>query len=263
MNRYDELFATSATTFVPFLVVGDPNPNQFLDLVDTVIAAGAGALELGLPFTDPVADGPVIQRAHIRAFDAGVNTDEAFDLIRKVRDRHPGVPIGLLTYANLVDSLGPSTFYARAAESGADSVLVADVPLREGGRFAQVANAHGVDPIFIAPPAATKDTLAEVAEKSAGYVYVTSRAGVTGVDQEARWEDLQRTLGILNDLKSAPPVVGFGISKPEHVRQVFSLGAKGAISGSAVVAIVEQHHDDPQTLQQQITDFVSAMSNCV
>ncbi|HEX9167142.1 MAG TPA: tryptophan synthase subunit alpha [Gemmatimonadales bacterium] len=241
---FDGLALRGEGAFVPFLVLGDPDPETSLGLIRALVRGGADALELGLPFSDPIADGPVIQAAATRALAAGVRIADGWRILTSARAEFPAIPIGLLVYANLVMHDGPEAFFRAAAAAGVDSVLVADAPILESGPLAAAARSHGIAPVCIAPPNADARRLAAIAKASEGYVYVTSRPGVTGADDTLRSEsaDLIRRLGRLG---AAPAMLGFGIATPEHVRGALALGAAGAISGSAVVRHVEQHLPGP------------------
>jgi tryptophan synthase alpha chain len=166
MERYDNVFAELKSrqegAFVPFVTLGDPGPEQSLKIIDTLIEAGADALELGIPFSDPLADGPTIQNATLRAFAAGVTPTQCFEMLAAIRQKHPTIPIGLLMYANLVFNRGIDEFYAECARVGVDSVLVADVPVEESAPFRQAAMRHNVAPIFICPPNADDDCCARL-----------------------------------------------------------------------------------------------------
>jgi tryptophan synthase alpha chain len=261
-TRYQAMFARLAArhegAFVPFVVLGDPDPETSLELVRALARSGADALELGLPFSDPIADGPVIQAAATRALARGVTTADGWQIIAAIRREFPELPIGLLVYANLVLHQGAARFYGTAAASGADSVLVADVPLLEGDPLADMARSKGIAPIFIAPPNADEARLAAIGRQSAGYVYVTSRPGVTGADDQMH-DDSSRLLRRLAELGSAPTLLGFGIATPEHVRNALSLGAAGAISGSAIVRHIERHPDGGAPLIEAVSTFVRTM----
>lgn len=259
MSRYTQLFDQDNRAFVPFLMVGDPTPGAFQDIVDAAIEAGADALELGLPFSDPIADGPTVQRAHIRSAKAGTNTFNGLDQIAQVRERYPDLPIGLLMYSNVVDAIGQDEFYRRVADAGADSVLVADVPVREGEKFAEAALANCVDPIFIAPPNASEGTLKKVAEMSHGYVYAVSRKGVTGAEKASTALNLSSNVATLRKYNAPPSLLGFGISTPDHVRAAVHEGAAGAISGSAIVSIIEKNAENPAPALPQLHNFISQM----
>ncbi len=248
MNRYEPIFARDGIAFIPFLMVGDPSPSAFIELVDIVVEAGAEALELGIPFSDPIADGPTVQAAAQRAISAGTTPELAFEQIAEVRRRHPDVPIGLLVYANLVVG---GNFYERAARAGVDSVLVADVPTLEGRAFAEAARVHDIEPVFIATAESSDEVLRQIAELGSGYTYVVTRRGVTGAREELELS-LSSLVERLEAVAAPPPVFGFGISKPEHVRAAAAQNAAGAISGSAVIDRLE----DPRELQR----FVEAMA---
>jgi tryptophan synthase alpha chain len=258
VNRYDALFGNGRGVFVPFFMLGDPDLSTSEMLLETAIESGASALELGIPFSDPIADGPVIQAAAVRAHAAGATPARCFELVARVRARHPKVPIGLLVYANLVVARGVVAFYARARDVGADSMLVADVPLAEAKDFADAANGADIAPIFIAPPNASRRTLEQIATMSRGYVYVLGRAGVTGETIEPTFPP-PSTFRTLRLLGAAPALVGFGISRPDHVRESIERGAAGAISGSALIARVAGAGDAVEK-QSVVESFVRSMT---
>ncbi|WP_159738422.1 tryptophan synthase subunit alpha [Vibrio atypicus] len=262
MNRYQAMFERlnekNQGAFVPFVTVCDPNPEQSLKIMQTLVASGADALELGIPFSDPLADGPTIQGANIRALDSGATPDICFEQIGKIRAENPDLPIGLLMYANLVFARGIDSFYERCAKAGIDSVLIADVPTNESGEFIAAAKKHGVDPIFIAPPTASDETLKSVAELGGGYTYLLSRAGVTGAETKANMP-VGHMLEKLNQYDAPPALLGFGISEPAQVKEAIESGAAGAISGSAVVKIIESNVDQPQRMLDQLANFVTSM----
>ncbi|ERK18109.1 MAG: tryptophan synthase subunit alpha [Pantoea sp.] len=260
MERYNQLFkrlsANKEGAFVPFVTLGDPSPEMSLKIIDALVAGGADALELGIPFSDPLADGPTIQNATLRAFAAGTTTAQCFEILAAVRQKYPELPIGLLMYANLVFSKGIDNFYAQCAAVGVDSVLVADVPVEESAPFRQAAMRHNVAPIFICPPNADDDLLREIASHGRGYTYLLSRAGVTGSENRAH-VPLQHLIDKLREYHAAPPLQGFGISEPGQVKEAVSAGAAGAISGSAIVKIIERNQHQPETLLSELQAFVS------
>ncbi|GKX58180.1 tryptophan synthase subunit alpha [Leminorella grimontii] len=262
MERYQRLFnqleANGEGAFVPFVTLGDPNPELSLKIIDTLIDAGADALELGIPFSDPLADGPTIQNATLRAFASGVTPSLCFDLLAKIRARHPNIPIGLLMYANLVFTRGIDEFYARCAAVGVDSVLVADVPFEESEPFRTAALRHGVAPIFICPPNANDDLLRQIATHGRGYTYLLSRAGVTGAENKAH-QPLEHLINRLKEYNAAPAIQGFGISEPSQVKASIDSGAAGAISGSAIVKIIEEFSAKPDEMLNRLAEFVRNM----
>ena len=256
MSRYDAMFArlraAGEGAFGAFVTLGDPDLETSAAILDLLVEAGADMIEVGIPFSDPIADGPVIQASAQRALAAGVRPRDCFDLLARFRERHPDVPIGILTYANLLLARGRDTFYRAAAEAGVDSLLVADVPSLEAEPFAAQAREHGIAPIQIAAANTPPATLVRIAGLCDGYTYCVARTGVTGARDDLRL-DHQTMLAQLAAAGAPPPVFGFGISRPEHVRAALAAGAAGVISGSAIVSLVEAGDT------QKLAAFVAAM----
>ena len=249
MRRYARMFERlgGEGAFGAFLMLGDPDVNTSAQLLDAVVEGGADMIEVGIPFSDPVADGPVIQAAAQRALAAGVRVGDCLELIASFRERHPDVPVGILTYANIV--VARPGFMREAAEAGADSLLIADVPSIEAEPFTREMEQAGIEPVLIAAPNTPDDTLARVASLSKAYTYCVSRAGITGTHAGGQFDaKLIRRLG---DAGAPPPVFGFGISKPEHVRAALAAGAKGVICGSAIVDLASR--------QEDVRSFVQSM----
>ena len=277
MSRYAAMFAAlrdrDEGAFVPFVMVGDPTPEVSEAVVEALVRGGADALELGIPFSDPVADGPTIQRAHIRALAAGAGFASCLEVVSRVRQRHPDLPIGMLIYGNVPFSVGLEGFYARCAGAGIDSVLLPDVPVRESPDFSAAAEAAGIDAVYIAPPSSSAQTLDAVAASSRGYVYAVSRVGVTGTEQASSTVGLAESVARLRADAAAPVMLGFGISRPDQVAEAIAAGADGTISGSATVKIVEAHapallatepgspeHDvELEAMTTGLREFVAAM----
>lgn len=235
MSRYaamfDRLAATGEAALGAFLMLGDPDLETSAALLDAVVAGGADMVEVGIPFSDPVADGPVIQAAAQRALAAGVRVGDCFELIARFRDRHPEVPVGILTYANLVMARGG--FARGAAEAGADSLLIADVPSLEAEPYARQMEQAGIEPVLIAAANTPDDKLTKIASLSKAYTYCVSRAGITGTHSGGTFD--ARLPSKLRQAGAPPPVFGFGISAREHVRAAIDAGAAGVICGSAIV----------------------------
>lgn len=260
-SRYQKLFeGRNAGAFIPFTVLGDPDLETSFEIIETLIAGGADALELGLPFSDPIADGPLIQKASLRALEAGVIIKDCFQLISRIRAKYPDIPIGLLVYANLVETNGADAFYKTAAEAGVDSVLIADIPVQEIADYKAKASAAGIETVLILPLEAAPDVAEAIAKASEGYLYLLSRRGVTGVDTKAGLPTPE-FMQTLKNLGAAPPVLGFGISSPDQVKAATQAGCSGAISGSAVVKRIEdmvERDGDLETLQNFIQDMKAA-----
>ena len=237
MSRYDTMFrrlgARGEGAFGAFVMLGDPDLETSAAILDALVEGGADMLEVGIPFSDPVADGPVIQAAAVRALGRAVVPADCFALLGAFRRRHPDIPVGLLTYANLVVARGRESFYDAAARAGVDSVLVADVPLIEADPFLAAARSAGVAPVLIAAPNTPPARLKRIAAEGEGYTYCVARSGVTGADAEVRFAG--DVIAALLASNAPPPVLGFGIAGPEHVRLALRAGAYGAICGSAIV----------------------------
>ena len=233
MSRYAAMFERLGTegAFGAFLMLGDPDLKTSASLLDAVVEGGADLIEVGIPFSDPVADGPVIQGAAQRALAAGVKVSDCLELIADFRGRHPDVPIGILTYANIVAArVG---FMLDAAAAGADSLLIADVPSLEAERYALEMEQAGIEPVLIAAANTPDPALNRIAKLSKAYTYCVSRTGITGTHAGGEFD-----AGLIARVKAAgapPPIFGFGISTPEHVRAALNAGARGVICGSAIV----------------------------
>jgi tryptophan synthase alpha chain len=256
MSRYEAMFRRLGNqgAFGAFVMLGDPDLESSGAMLDALVEGGADMIEVGIPFSDPIADGPTIQAAADRALAAGATPAACFEILRAFRTRHPDVPVGVLTYANLVLARGREAFYRACAEAGVDSVLVADAPVMEAEPFVRAAREHGVDPVLIAATNTPPETLRRVAELGGGYTYCVARAGVTGTETEMQLNH-EELLAALARYGAPPPVLGFGISRPDHVRAALDAGAAGVISGSAIVKLIETEADPAPALRS----FVAAM----
>lgn len=220
--------------FIPFTVLGDPDVGKSREIVETLIESGADALELGLPFSDPPADGPVIQSADTRALSAGVRISDCFGVLREAR-KVSGIPIGLLVYYNLILQRGVEAFYRDCAKSGVSSVLVADLPLEHASEVVTAAKEHGIAPVFLVSELTTDGRLMEILKIADGYLYVVSYLGVTGVANAVLEEQVRVLLSRVRSKTDLPLFVGFGISTSSHVAAVARAGADGVIIGSRIV----------------------------
>ncbi len=259
MSRYDSMFeglrARREGAFGAFVMLGDPTLEASGAILDALVEGGADMVEVGIPFSDPIADGPTIQAAADRALGGGTTTAACFEILAAFRARHPQVPVGILTYANLVLARGRDAFYRACSDAGVDSVLVADAPAFEAERFTQAAGAHKVASVMIAATNTPRQTLRRVADLGQGYTYCVARAGVTGVETEMELNHAE-LFRALEDFGAPPPVLGFGISTPEHVRSALEAGAAGVISGSAIVRIIER---DAAEAAAPVREFVARM----
>lgn len=244
MSRFTKLFqklkSQNRPAYIPFLMLGDPTMALSLKVINSVIEGGADGLELGIPFSDPIADGPIVQQAATRARLQGATIVRCFELIKEIRQQNPELPIGLLVYANLVFHDGISAFYRSAKLAGVDAVLVPDVPTKEALPFINEAKAHGINPILLATLTCSTLDLQTLASLSEGYTYVVTRAGVTGVDQRSEFESAQKIVNQLKAVNAPPSVFGFGIRDSRDVQQAFDCGAKGVIIGSALIQTISK-----------------------
>jgi tryptophan synthase alpha chain len=254
MSRYARMFERlrerGEGAFGGFLMLGDPNLETSSRLLDALVEGGADMIEVGIPFSDPVADGPVIQAAARRALEAGVRVGDCLDLIAGFRERNPEVPVGILTYANI--AVARPGFMREAAEAGTDSLLIADVPALEAAPFVREMEQSGIEPVLIAAANTPEPTLRSIASLSKAYTYCVSRSGITGTHADAQFDGSLPAR--LREVGAPPPVFGFGISCPEHVRAAIAAGAAGVISGSALVQLARENGG-----ARRLREFVSAM----
>jgi tryptophan synthase alpha chain len=241
MSRYAAMFdrLSGEGAFGAFVMLGDPDLETSARMLDALVEGGADMIEVGVPFSDPVADGPVIQAAAQRALAAGVRVGDCFDLIASLRARNSDVPIGILTYANIV--VARAGFMRDAAEAGADSLLIADVPAIEAERFTLEMEQAGIEPVLIAAANTPDMTLSRIASLSKAYTYCVSRSGITGTHAGGEFDT--QLIGRLEKAGAPPTIFGFGISGPEHVRSALDAGSKGVICGSAIVDLVSRRGD--------------------
>ena len=239
---FARLRADHRTGLVTYVTGGDPDAARSADILRGLDRAGADVLEVGVPFSDPLADGPVIQRASERALAAGGNLSTTLDLIAQVRaDVQAAVVV--FTYANPIFRMGTDAFTARAAAAGVDGVLVLDLPIEEAGPFRQTVVDAGIDPIFLLSPTTTDARIRKAAELGRGFLYGISRLGVTGVRAEVA-SGARALVERIRAVTRLPVAVGFGLSRPEHVRQVGEW-ADAAVVGSALVDVIAREADAP------------------
>ncbi len=254
MSNIKNAFAQKA--FIPFITCGDPD---ILTTAATVRAAaqnGADLIELGIPFSDPTAEGPVIQGANFRALKNGVTTDKIFELVTDLR-RDVKIPLVFMTYANVIFSYGAERFAARCQEIGMDGVILPDLPFEEKAEFADVFNLHGVDLISMIAPT-SKDRIAKIAKEATGFLYIVSSNGVTGVRKEIT-TDIAGMVNIARQNTDIPCAVGFGISTPAQAKKM-SAAADGVIVGSALIKILAQYGKDAP---KYVGEYVRQMKDAI
>ncbi|MGI9108243.1 MAG: tryptophan synthase subunit alpha [Pyrinomonadaceae bacterium] len=246
MSRIRETFARlrreNRRGFIPFITAGDPDLGTTRALIVQLARAGAAIIELGVPFSDPMADGPVIQRASERALRNRVGVGEVLSVIKDVQ-RETDVPIVLFSYYNPLLQYGAQRLSAEASGAGVDGMLVTDLAPEEAGDFAATLSAHGLDFIFLVAPTSTDARLRQIAARASGFIYAVSRAGVTGEQREMSTE-AEHLVGRVRAVSDLPVAVGFGISSREQVAEVWRY-ADAAVVGSAIVSEIEKRHATP------------------
>ncbi len=262
MKTYKDIFADrDKVALIPFFVLGDPDYQTSLAVIKTAIDAGADILELGIPFSDPIADGPTIQKADIRALKAGMTCEKALALIREIK-AYADVPIGLLMYYNLIYHYGRDRFYSDAAAVGVNSVLVADVSIDDADEITGPASAAGLDTVFMVTPITRDERMKLIASKTTGFIYTVSLLGVTGARTELS-DTVEGLVGKLKAMTDVPVCVGFGISGPEHAAAVARAGADGVIIGSKIVGLIESNLGDTEKTLAEISAFLRQVKNAI
>ncbi len=239
--RFEKLQQANQKAFMPFTVLGWPNKDKSLSIIKTMLSSNASALELGFPFSDPVADGPVIAKAAFETLESGFKTADCFALIREVRKLDEAIPIGVLVYYNVVLATGVESFFKQAKAAGIDGVLIADLPIESAEEVLPYAKANDVDLIFIVSPVTTDERLQRIATSAGGFIYLVSRLGVTGTDKSA--SNLSNLGGLISRLKALtklPVCAGFGVSSKQTSSALLELGVDGVIVGSRVIEIARQ-----------------------
>ena len=242
--------------FIPFITCGDPDLETTGAAIRAMEANGADLIELGIPFSDPTAEGPVIQGANLRALQGGVTTDKIFDFVRALR-KDVKIPFVFMTYANVVFSYGADKFISTCAEIGVDGLILPDLPYEEKDEFLPVCRKYGVDLIsMIAPTSA--DRIAMIAKEAEGFLYIVSSLGVTGTRSEIK-TDLASIVEVVRANTKTPCAIGFGISTPEQAHKMAAI-ADGAIVGSAIIKLLEQYGKDAP---EKIGAYVKSMKDAL
>ncbi len=255
MSRIREAFA-NGKAFIPFVTCGDPDLETTAAVVRACAENGADLIELGIPFSDPTAEGPVIQGANLRALTGGVTTDKIFDLVRDLR-RDVTVPMVFMTYANVVYSYGAERFISTCRQIGIDGLILPDLPYEEKDEFLPLCRQYGVDLISLIAPT-SRNRIAMIAKEAEGFIYVVSSLGVTGTRSEIK-TDLASIVEVIRGSTDVPCAIGFGISTPEQARKMASV-ADGAIVGSAIIKILEKHGADAAPY---VGEYVKSMKDAV
>ncbi|MGD0077616.1 MAG: tryptophan synthase subunit alpha [Sedimentisphaerales bacterium] len=262
MKTYKEVFSElKHAAVIPFFVIGDPDYKTSLAIVKNAVDAGADILELGIPFSDPIADGPTIQKADIRSLKKGMTVKKALAFIKEVK-KHKDLPIGLLMYYNLIFQYGTEKFFRDFHSVGVNSVLVADLSIDDADEILAPARNAGLDTVFMVTPNTNPQRLKLIASKTTGFIYAVSLLGVTG----SRSTLSNAVDGLVKNIKKAtdvPVCVGFGISKPEHAAQVAKAGADGVIIGSKIVGLIENNLKNKKKCLSEISKFIASVTSAL
>ncbi len=244
--------------FIPFITCGDPDLETTKEIVKEAVKNGASLIELGIPFSDPTAEGPVIQGANIRALAGGVTTDKIFDLVRDLR-KEITIPMVFMTYANVVYSYGSDKFIKTCSEIGIDGIILPDLPFEEKEEFLPECDKYGVDLISLIAPT-SENRIAMIAKEAKGFIYVVSSLGVTGTRSEIK-TDLESIVKVVRESTDTPCAIGFGISTPEQAKKMASF-SDGAIVGSAIIKIMEKYgKESPKYVGEYVRSMVDAVNS--
>ena len=258
---FSELGKQHQTALIPFFVIGDPDFETSVALVKGAIDAGADVLELGIPFSDPIADGPTIQKADIRAARSGMNVHKALEFIKTIK-AYRDIPIGLLMYYNLICHYGTERFFQDFHAAGVNSVLVADLSIDDADEVVAPATAAGMDTVFMVTPNTPANRMKQIASRTTGFIYTVSVLGVTG-SRDALSNSVEGLVSHLKTLTDVPVCVGFGISKLEHAVAVAQAGADGVIIGSRIVSMIEANLGYPDKMSTEIQAFLTKVKQAL
>ena len=255
MSKIPKAFA-GGKAFIPFITCGDPDMKTTAAVVRAAAANGADLIELGIPFSDPTAEGPVIQGANLRALEGGATTDKVFALVRELR-KDVTVPMVFMTYANVVFSYDAEKFIATCGEIGIDGLILPDLPYEEKEEFLPLCRQYGVDLISLIAPT-SENRIAMIAREAEGFIYLVSSLGVTGMRSEIK-TDLASIVKVIRENTDVPCAIGFGISTPEQAGKMAAI-SDGAIVGSAIIRLLEQHGKDAP---QYVGEYVKSMKDAI
>ena len=255
MSKIKNAFS-NGKAFIAFLTAGDPFLKKTVDYILTMEEAGADLVEIGIPFSDPTAEGVVIQDANIRALKEGMTTDDVFEIVRRVREKSQ-IPLVFLTYLNPVFHYGYENFFRKCEELGVDGIIIPDMPYEEKGEIADIAERHGTDIISMIAPT-SKQRIQMIAKEAKGFLYVVSSMGVTGVRSNIE-TDIPSIISSIREVTDIPAAVGFGISTPEQAGQMAEV-SDGAIVGSAIVKLIEKYGNKAE---EPIAGYVKSMKEAV
>ena len=265
MSRIEKVFQILKTkkegALIGYVTAGDPNPKITPLLANSLIKGGIDILELGIPFSDPIADGPTIQAASLRALKNGTTPIQVLEIAGQINKEHD-IPIVILTYYNPIFRMGLEKFFKLSKKYGIDGVVVPDLPVEEAHKYCQTAKKYEVDTIFLVTPSTSEQRLVKIIKSTSGFLYLVSQFGVTGAREILQDSTVKLIKKILpKTTNQIPLAVGFGVSKPEHTKLIVETGAEGVIVGSAFVNIVEKHHKNTDKMLELIENLAKKLKN--
>ncbi|MDX1694711.1 MAG: tryptophan synthase subunit alpha [Ketobacteraceae bacterium] len=254
---FADLKAAKKSALIPFVTAGDPHPDHTVDIMHALADAGSDIIELGVPFSDPMADGPTIQLADERALAHGVSLSDVIAMVKTFRETNSTTPVVLMGYLNPVEVMGYEKFAKAAGEAGVDGVLTVDLPPEASAPLNQVLEANGIDPIFLMAPTTTEKRIKTIAQAARGYLYYVSLKGITGA-ANLDPADVSKKVETIRKITDLPIAVGFGIKDPETAGIVAKL-CDAVVVGSALVNVVAENQNDPQALLEKIRAFAGSL----
>ncbi|MCR4923370.1 MAG: tryptophan synthase subunit alpha [Lachnospiraceae bacterium] len=255
MSKITDTFK-KGKAFIPFITAGDPNLSKTKEYILAMVKAGADLIEVGIPFSDPIAEGPVIQEADIRALSAGTTTDKIFDMLLELR-KETDIPLVFMTYLNPVFHYGYDKFFNKCEEVDISGIIIPDMPFEEKEECEKAALSHNVEVISMIAPT-SKDRIKSIAKEARGFIYVVSSLGVTGVRSEIN-TDLDSIIKTIREVTDVPAAIGFGINTPEQAKKMAKT-ADGVIVGSAIIKLIAKHKDKAEAV---IYDYVRSMKSSI
>ena len=256
MNKIHEAFK-NRKAFIPFITCGDPDVDTTKAAILEMVKNGADLIEIGIPFSDPTAEGVVIQGANIRALKGGITTDKVFDMVADIR-KEISIPLVFMTYANVIFSYGAEKFFDKCNKVGIDGIILPDIPFEEKGEFLDVADSHKVDLISLIAPT-SDDRIAMIAKEAKGFLYIVSSLGVTGTRSEIT-TDLDSIVKVVKENTSVPCAIGFGISTPQQANEMSQI-ADGVIVGSAIINLLKKYKtESPKYIGKYVKEMKEAMT---
>ncbi len=260
-RKLSELKKQKKTALIPFITAGDPDRNQTVPLLHTLVENGADIIEIGVPFSDPMADGPIIQRASERALKNNTSINDIFGMVKEFRDKNQETPLVLMGYFNPIEAMGYKTFSEKCNKAGIDGILTVDLPPEEGGDFISELRENNLDPIYLLAPTSSAERIKKLTESASGFVYYVSLKGVTGA-ASLDIAEASKKLDLIREMTNLPVGVGFGIKDAETAAAIGKI-SDAVIVGSALVSLVEESIENPAVIHKNVGKLLKSMRNAL